>query len=45
LSFSDNALGSSNVLGVIGYTLAVVAAVVTLYIAAQMGRGFLKKSA
>lgn len=45
LSFSDNALGQSNSLGILGYTLAVVAALITLYIAAQMGRGFLKKSA
>ena len=45
LSFGDNALGASNILGSIGYTLAVIAAIVTLYIAAQMGRGFFKKSA
>lgn len=43
LSFSDNALGASNILGVIGYTLAVIAALVTIYIAAQMARGFLAK--
>lgn len=43
LSFTDNALGTSNMLGVIGYTLAVIAAFVTIYIAAQMARGFLAK--
>ena len=43
LSFTDNALGASNILGVIGYTLAVIAAFVTIYIAAQMARGFLAK--
>ena len=43
LSFTDNALGTSNILGVIGYTLAVIAAFVTIYIAAQMARGFLAK--
>ena len=43
LSFTDNALGASNMLGVIGYTLAVIAAFVTIYIAAQMARGFLAK--
>ena len=44
LSFTDNALGTSNILGVIGYTLAVIAAFVTIYIAAQMTRGFLAKN-
>lgn len=44
LSFSDNALGASNILGVIGYTLAVIAAFLTIYIAAQMARGFLAKA-
>lgn len=43
LSFTDNALGTSNILGVIGYTLAVIAALLTIYIAAQMARGFLAK--
>lgn len=43
LSFTDNALGTSNMLGVIGYTLAVIAAFITIYIAAQMARGFLAK--
>ena len=43
LSFSDNELGASNILGIIGYTLAVIAAFVTIYIAAQMARGFLAK--
>jgi len=43
LSFTDNALGASNILGVVGYTLAVIAAFVTIYIAAQMARGFLAK--
>ena len=43
LSFTDNALGGSNILGVIGYTLAVIAAFVTIYIASQMARGFLAK--
>ena len=43
LSFTDNALGTSNMLGIIGYTLAVIAAFVTIYIAAQMARGFLAK--
>lgn len=44
LSFSDNALGSSNLFGVIGYLLAVIGAFITLYIAAQMGRSFLAKN-
>lgn len=44
LSFTDNALGASNILGVIGYTLAVIAALLTIYIAAQMARGFLQKN-
>ena len=45
LSFTDNALGASNIFGLIGYTLAVIAAFITLYIAAQMGRSFLAKQA
>ncbi|MGB0820778.1 MAG: isomerase, partial [Parvibaculales bacterium] len=40
LSFSDNALGAANMLGTIGYLVAVIAAFVTIYIAAQMARGF-----
>ena len=44
LSFTDNALGASNILGIIGYTLAVIAAFVTIYIAAQLARGFLAKN-
>lgn len=43
LSFTDNTLGSSNILGMIGYTLAVVAALLTIYIAAQLARGFFAK--
>ena len=43
LSFTDNALGTSNILGMVGYTLAVIAALLTIYIAAQMARGFLAK--
>lgn len=43
LSFGDNVLGTSNIFGVIGYTLAVIAALLTIYIAAQMARGFLAK--
>lgn len=43
LSFSDNALGSSNFLGIIGYTLAVIAALLTIYICVQMARGFFAK--
>ena len=43
LSFTDNAQGMSNFLGTIGYLVAVVAAFVTLYIAAQMARGFFAK--
>lgn len=44
LSFTDNALGSSNLFGLVGYTLAVIGALVTLYIAVQMGRSFLAKN-
>lgn len=40
LSFSDNALGAANILGTFGYLVAVIAAFVTIYIAAQMARGF-----
>ena len=40
LSFSDNALGAANILGTFGYLVAVIAALVTIYIAAQMARGF-----
>lgn len=43
LSFSDNALGAANILGTIGYLVAVIGALVTIYIAAQMARGFLAK--
>lgn len=43
LSFGDNVLGTSNIFGVIGYTLAVIAALLTIYIAAQMASGFLAK--
>lgn len=45
LSFTDNALGATNFFGIVGYTVAVVAAFITLYIAAQMGRSFLAKDA
>ena len=40
LSFTDNDLGATNLLGTVGYTAAVIAAFVTLYIVAQMARGF-----
>lgn len=43
LSFTDNAQGSSNLLGSFGYLVAVIAAFVTLYIAAQLARGFFAK--
>lgn len=43
LTFSDNMLGASNFLGIIGYTLAVIAALVTIYISVTMARGFLTK--
>jgi len=44
LSFTDNTLGAANFLGTIGYTAAVIAAFVTIFIAAQMARGFLAKN-
>ena len=43
LSFTDNALGAANFLGTIGYLVAVIAAFVTIFIAAQMARGFFAK--
>lgn len=43
LSFTDNAQGAANILGTVGYLVAVVAALVTIFIAAQMARGFLAK--
>ena len=38
--FPDNTLGATNILGTFGYLVAVIAAFVTIYIAAQMARGF-----
>ncbi|MCH1568539.1 MAG: isomerase [Alphaproteobacteria bacterium] len=43
LSFTDNTLGTANILGTVGYLVAVIAALVTIFIAAQMARGFLSK--
>ncbi len=44
LSFTDNSLGAANFLGTIGYLVAVIAALITIFIAAQMARGFFAKS-
>ncbi|MEG9861862.1 MAG: hypothetical protein V6Z81_05095 [Parvularculales bacterium] len=44
LSFTDNVLGGSNIFGVIGYSVAVIAAFITLFIAAHMGRSFFAKA-
>ena len=43
LSFTDNTLGTANILGTVGYLVAVIAALVTIFIATQMARGFLSK--
>lgn len=43
LSFTGNRLGLSNVMGWFGYTVASIAALVTIYIVVQMIRGFISK--